>query len=181
MAKKGDKKAARVNDIITREYTINMHKRLMGQYVSCPSTITSCTCFLYFRGFVCCACVINVCDVRNRTFKTRAPRAINEVRKFAKKVMGTSDVRVDQKLNKYLWSKGIKNVPYRVRVRIARKRNDDEDAKEKLYSLCTLVEVLPDSIAALHVFVTRFPSWLTDSTLSQVDTFKGIGTSIVQD
>lgn len=76
-----------------------------------------------------------------RTFKTRAPRAVNEVRKFAKKVMGTSDVRVDQKLNKYLWSKGIKNVPYRVRVRIARKRNDDEDAKEKLYSLCTLVEV----------------------------------------
>ena len=66
---------------------------------------------------------------------------MNEVRKFAKKVMGTSDVRVDQKLNKYLWSKGIKNVPYRVRVRIARKRNDDEDAKEKLYSLCTLVEV----------------------------------------
>lgn len=102
-----------------------------------------------------------VCHVRNRTFKTRAPRAINEVRKFAKKVMGTSDVRVDQKLNKYLWSKGIKNVPYRVRVRIARKRNDDEDAKEKLYSLCTLVEVIPDSIAALHVFVTSFPSWLT--------------------
>ena len=65
------------------------------------------------------------------------------MRKFAKKVMGTSDVRVDQKLNKYLWSKGIKNVPYRVRVRIARKRNDDEDAKEKLYSLCTLVEVAP--------------------------------------
>jgi large subunit ribosomal protein L31e len=77
----------------------------------------------------------------NRTFKTRAPRAVSEVRKFAKKVMGTGDVRVDQKLNKYLWSKGIKNVPYRVRVRIARKRNDDEDAKEKLYSLCTLVEV----------------------------------------
>ena len=68
---------------------------------------------------------------------------MSEVRKFAKKVMGTSDVRVDQKLNKYLWSKGIKNVPYRVRVRIARKRNDDEDAKEKLYSLCTLVEVIP--------------------------------------
>jgi len=87
--------------------------------------------------------------VRRRTFKTRAPRAVNEVRKFAKKVMGTSDVRVDQKLNKYLWSKGIKNVPYRVRVRIARKRNDDEDAKEKLYSLCTLVEVPRPPISAL--------------------------------
>lgn len=31
MAKKGEKKASRVNDIVTREYTINMHKRLMGQ------------------------------------------------------------------------------------------------------------------------------------------------------
>ena len=56
---------------------------------------------------------------------------MTEVRKFAKKVMGTSDVRVDQKLNKYLWSKGIKNVPYRVRVRIARKRNDDEEVRSR--------------------------------------------------
>mmetsp|Transcript_56292 Transcript_56292/g.131866 ORF Transcript_56292/g.131866 Transcript_56292/m.131866 type:complete len:119 (-) Transcript_56292:59-415(-) len=118
MGKKGEKKA-RVSDVITREYTINMHKRLLGQ-----------------------------------TFKKRAPRSVTEVKKFAKKVMGTSDVRIDQKLNKYLWSKGVKNVPYRVRVRIFRKRNDDEDAKEKLYSLCTLVEV---------------------------DTFKGIGTQIVQE
>jgi len=36
MAPKKDKKASRVNDIITRDYTINMHKRLMGQYVPCP-------------------------------------------------------------------------------------------------------------------------------------------------
>lgn len=32
MGKKGEKKA-RVSDVITREYTINMHKRLLGQYV----------------------------------------------------------------------------------------------------------------------------------------------------
>lgn len=38
MAKKGEKKASRVNDIITRDYTINMHKRLMGQCVPCPSS-----------------------------------------------------------------------------------------------------------------------------------------------
>jgi|LauGreDrversion2_3_1035106.scaffolds.fasta_scaffold35805_1 large subunit ribosomal protein L31e len=129
MPKKGEKKASRVNDIVTREYTINMHKRLMGQ-----------------------------------TFKTRAPRAVNEVRKFAKKVMGTSDVRVDQKLNKYLWSKGIKNVPYRVRVRIARKRNDDEDAKEKLYSLCTLVEVPPRPLLPLRACViVRAPALANDA------------------
>mmetsp|Transcript_31816 Transcript_31816/g.84967 ORF Transcript_31816/g.84967 Transcript_31816/m.84967 type:complete len:120 (-) Transcript_31816:206-565(-) len=119
MVKKTDKKGARVNDIITREYTINLHKRLIGG-----------------------------------TFRKRAPRAITAVRNFAQKTMGTSDVRVDQKLNKFLWSKGVKNVPYRVRVRLSRKRNDDEDAKEKLFTLCTLVEV---------------------------DTFKGVGTVIVQD
>ena len=45
------------------------------------------------------------------------------------------DVRVDTKLNKFLWSQGVKAVPGRVRVRLARKRNDDEEATEKLYTL----------------------------------------------
>lgn len=35
----------------------------------------------------------------------------------------------------------MRHVPNRVRVRISRRRNDDEDAKEKMYSLCSLVEV----------------------------------------
>merc|ERR1719191_1817326 len=44
--------------------------------------------------------------------------------------MSTDDVRIDTKLNKFLWSQGIKAVPGRVRVRLARKRNDDEEAAE---------------------------------------------------
>merc|ERR1719313_1155536 len=64
-------------------------------------------------------------------YKKRAPRAVKEVKAFAKKMMGTDDVRVDTKLNKFLWSQGIKGVPGRVRVRLARKRNDDEEATEK--------------------------------------------------
>ncbi len=55
--------------------------------------------------------------------------------------MGTKDVRIDSKLNKFVWSKGVRNIPYRVRVRISRKRNDDEEAKEKMYSLVQHVEV----------------------------------------
>merc|ERR1719446_1015369 len=55
--------------------------------------------------------------------------------------MGTSDVRIDAKLNKFIWSKGVRNVPYRVRVRLSRKRNEDEEAKEKLYTLVQHVEV----------------------------------------
>ena len=56
-------------------------------------------------------------------------------------MMGTQDVRVDTQLNKQVWSKGIRNVPYRVRVRLARKRNEDEDAPDQLYTLVTHVAV----------------------------------------
>ncbi|KAJ8601686.1 hypothetical protein CTAYLR_003174, partial [Chrysophaeum taylorii] len=50
-------------------------------------------------------------------------------------------VRVDAKLNKHIWHRGIRNVPYRVRVRLSRKRNEDEEADEKLYTLVQHVEV----------------------------------------
>ena len=41
-------------------------------------------------------------------FKRRAPRAIKEIRKFANKMMGTEDVRIEQRLNKHIWSQGIR-------------------------------------------------------------------------
>ena len=46
-----------------------------------------------------------------RGFKKRAPRALKEIRKFAMKEMGTPDVRIDTRLNKAVWAKGIR---YRV-------------------------------------------------------------------
>lgn len=93
-------------DLVTRDYTIQLSKRIHRQQ-----------------------------------FKKRAPRAIKEIRKFAQKAMGTQDVRIDSSLNKHVWSTGIKNPPTRVRVRLARKRNEDEEADEKLYTLAQLVEV----------------------------------------
>ncbi|CAM9195153.1 unnamed protein product [Heterosigma akashiwo] len=93
-------------DVVSRDYTINLHKRLY-----------------------------------KTTFRKKAPKAIRQIKAFATKMMGTSDVRVDAKLNKFIWSKGIKNVPYRVRVRLSRKRNEDEDAKESLYTLVQHIEV----------------------------------------
>jgi len=74
-------------------------------------------------------------------FKKCAPRAVKEIKRIAKLTMGTKDVRVDTRLNKHLWSHGISNVPKRVRVNLARKRNEDEDAKEKFYTLVTYVPV----------------------------------------
>ena len=54
---------------------------------------------------------------------------------------GTRDVRLDPQLNKKVWESGVKGVPYRIRVRISRKRNDEEGAKEKLYSYVQAVNV----------------------------------------
>ncbi|KAG6606871.1 60S ribosomal protein L31, partial [Cucurbita argyrosperma subsp. sororia] len=82
------------SEVVTREYTVNLHKRLHG------------------------------C-----TFKKKAPKAIKELRKFA-------------------WS-----VPRRVRVRIARKRNDEEDAKEEFYSLVTVSEVPAEGFKGLDTKV----------------------------
>mmetsp|Transcript_19162 Transcript_19162/g.13756 ORF Transcript_19162/g.13756 Transcript_19162/m.13756 type:complete len:110 (-) Transcript_19162:126-455(-) len=74
-------------------------------------------------------------------FKKRAPRAIRDIKRFATKEMFTKDVRVDTALNRFIWMHGIRNVPRKVRVRVTRKRNENEDAKEKFYSLVQHVPV----------------------------------------
>jgi large subunit ribosomal protein L31e len=74
-------------------------------------------------------------------FKKRAPVAIRKIKAFVEKVMKTSDVRIDNSLNDYLWSNGIRNVPVRVRVQLSRRRNEDEEAKSKMYTLVSHVPV----------------------------------------
>ncbi|KAI3428810.1 hypothetical protein D9Q98_007627 [Chlorella vulgaris] len=78
--------------------------------------------------------------LHDATFKKKAPMAVKEIKKFARKQMGTKDVRVDVKLNKAVWSQGIKNVPKRLRVVIQRKRKEDDEDSEELYSFVTLAE-----------------------------------------
>lgn len=55
--------------------------------------------------------------------------------------MKTSDVRLDPKLNQAIWKRGVQGVEHRMRIRISRKRNEEEDAKEKLYSYVEAVPV----------------------------------------
>ena len=88
-------------------------------------------------------------------FKRRAPRAVVAIKKFAEKQMGTSDVRIDQGLNKAVWSNGVKAVARRIRVRIARKRNDDEDAVEEFFTLVTHVPVAPGQYKGLETQVAE--------------------------
>eukprot|EP00754_Rhynchopus_humris_P049958 Rhum_TRINITY_DN866_c0_g1::Rhum_TRINITY_DN866_c0_g1_i1::g.2558::m.2558/K02910/RP-L31e, RPL31; large subunit ribosomal protein L31e len=79
--------------------------------------------------------------MKGRTFKKRAPFAVKVVKAAAKRMMGTDDNRVDVKLNKAIWSQGIKGVPTRIRVRMERKRNEDEDAKCPLYTVCSHIRM----------------------------------------
>ncbi|XP_003385835.1 PREDICTED: 60S ribosomal protein L31-like [Amphimedon queenslandica] len=106
MPGKGEKTKSALKEVVTREYTIHLHK--------------------YIHGI---------------GFKKRAPRAIKAIKKFAQKQMRTTDVRIDTKLNKEVWSKGVRNVPFRIRVRLHRKRNDDDDTANKFYTLVTHVHV----------------------------------------
>jgi len=70
-------------------------------------------------------------------------------------VQGTQDVRLDPQLNKKVWESGIKGVPFRLRVRISRKRNDEEDAKEKLYSYVQAVNVKERESKGLQTVVVE--------------------------
>ena len=57
------------------------------------------------------------------------------------KEMGTPVVRIDTRLNKAIWAKGIRNVPYQIRVQLSRKGNEEEDSPNKLYTLVTYMPV----------------------------------------
>jgi len=89
-------------------------------------------------------CTINLHKrLHGVTFKKRAARAVKEIKKFATQHMRTKEVRIDATLNKFVWHKGIRNVPTRVRVRLERQRNDDEDAADKMLTIVTYVDVKP--------------------------------------
>ena len=124
---KTDRKKA--PEVVTRDYTINLHKRL-------------------FRS----------------TFKKKAPRAVRAIKQFATQMMGTKDVRIDTELNKFVWSKGIRNVPYRVRVRLARRLNEDEEAKEKVcyfFLYCATNETSSFFLFTYRVKLTHLPHFST--------------------
>merc|ERR1712129_526238 len=110
-----EKRGTAMGEVVTREYTINMHKRLHGI-----------------------------------GFKYKAPRAVKKIKKFAEKQMGTKDVRIDTRLNKAIWSQGVRGVQFRMRIRLARLRNEDEDSIHKLYTLVTHVLVAKGGFKGLQ-------------------------------
>jgi large subunit ribosomal protein L31e len=73
------------------------------------------------------------------TFKRKAPKAVKEIKEFARKSMFTEDVRIDPELNQELWRNGVRNVDKKIDIVMERKKNEeDEEAKEKFYTLVKL-------------------------------------------
>ncbi|HKR72631.1 MAG TPA: 50S ribosomal protein L31e [Candidatus Nitrosocosmicus sp.] len=61
----------------------------------------------------------------------RTDRVINMIKEFATKHMKSSQIKIDQELNRYIWEKGKTNPPRKVRVRIV--KDDDEQVIVSLY------------------------------------------------
>ena len=74
-------------------------------------------------------------------FKKKAPRALREIKRFAQKNMLTEDVRIDTDVNQYVWHKGIRNIPRRIRVRLTRKVDSEGEGRNKYYTHVGLVTV----------------------------------------
>ncbi len=55
--------------------------------------------------------------------------------------MLTSEVRVSKEVNEYVWHRGIRNIPRRVRVRLVRKKNESEEGQEQFYTEVKLIKV----------------------------------------
>lgn len=79
--------------------------------------------------------------MHGRSFKKRAPWAVKSVVEFARKSMGTTDVRLDPKLNQALWVRGVKSVPHRIRVKLEREYSIVHDN----HSIDSLVDALQAS------------------------------------
>jgi len=61
----------------------------------------------------------------------RTDRVINMVKEFAMKHMKSSQIKIDQELNRYIWKMGKTNPPRKVRVRIV--KDDDDQVIVSLY------------------------------------------------
>ena len=93
--------------------------------------------------------------------------------------MGVKDVRVSPPLNQAIWARGVRSPPNRIRVRFERKRNDDENAKEKLYVLASYVEGITSFKVSFATGISRERSDALLIPLS-VSVLQGLETTVIE-
>jgi large subunit ribosomal protein L31e len=67
--------------------------------------------------------------------------------------MLTEDVRIDPQLNEAVWVQGVRNLPRKIRVRLSRRKKEEEDSKGKYYTHAQHVSV--DSFKGLKNEVSK--------------------------
>ena len=77
---------------------------------------------------------------QNTAFKKKAPKAVKQMKDLAKKTMFTNDNRVDPELNKEIWRHGVRNVANKIRVTLERKKNEDDEATDSMYTIIRLAK-----------------------------------------
>ena len=98
--------------------------------------------------------VVNVQLIACSAFKRKAPRAMDVIRKFAQKAMNTEKVVIDTTVNQYVWSKGIRNIPRRIRVRLARKVDGEGEDEKTVGFLIFLVTCSSTPLFRSLMFLT---------------------------
>ena len=63
----------------------------------------------------------------------RADRVINIVKDFAKRHMKSDEIKIDQDLNRQIWSRGKSNPPRKIRVRMI--KDEDETTIVSLFEV----------------------------------------------
>lgn len=111
-----------INEVVTRECTIHLNKRL-----------------------------------HKIGFKKRSPRAVKIIRKFAEKEMGTTDVRIDTRLNKAIWSRGIRWVTHEFFIKFFIFELLSSSLDQKFF-FCKLATNFSLIILEIHLSVSAFAS-----------------------
>jgi large subunit ribosomal protein L31e len=113
----------------------------------------------------------------------RTDRVVNMIKEFAIKHMKSSQIKIDQELNRYIWEKGKTNPPRKVRVRIVKDEDDHvivslyedtikeiENNKLKDESPIDTTTATPDTTTATPDTTTATP----DTTTATPDTNKKV-------
>lgn len=85
----------------------------------------------------------------------RTDRVVNMIREFARKHMKSDEIKLDQDLNRQIWSRGKTNPPRKVRVKMVK----DEDGVVTV----SLYEDIPEATAAAAAATTTTTATTTES------------------
>ena len=65
---------------------------------------------------------INLGKVLLSQSQHRAVRAINMIKEFARHHMKTEEIKIEEDLAQQVWSRGVRNPPRKIRVRMSKNR-----------------------------------------------------------